>query len=322
VLPHPATGEIRGAFAPDNELFPIIGLTSIVCRHVHPPDLWYVLVEDFDRIRAVFGGGPTQESLEDESRYYVVEHVSPPETLSVVNAALASPGSVRLTLERPMIDDTDYTLYATNICNEYTCSDNQDDYYFDAAIGTALHSFSAEWSTTGIAITWLMDGIDEGVEFRMLRADGVHERYTDISTFDIKRNGLEFRFVDGSVEPGRIYRYRIEYELNGKRRLLFETELIDVPVLPLTLYQNVPNPFNPATRIRYYVPERCRVTLDIFDVGGKRISRLVDRMEGPGHRETVWSGLDDTGRAAASGIYLYRLTAGKEMLSKKMVLLK
>lgn len=324
VRPHPDTGAIRFACAPDNELFPAIGLTSIVCRYVWPPYIWYVIVEDFDRIRAQFDQALTPESAEDESRYRVIEHSSPPETLSVVSASLIAPGSgsVRLTLERNMIDDTDYTLLATEICNEYTCNDDESYFHFNAAIGTALRSFSAEKCGEGIRITWLMDEIDDGVEFIVLRSEGGSGGYTGIPGAAIERNGLEFRYTDQNIEPGRTYRYKIGYILNGESRLLLETDPIETPVMPLTLHQNVPNPFNPSTTIQYYLPEPCRVTLDIFDVGGKRIARLVDRTDGPGYRETVWNGIDETGRAAASGIYLYRLTAGKETLAKKMVLLK
>jgi hypothetical protein len=88
------------------------------------------------------------------------------------------------------------------------------------------------------------------------------------------------------------------------------------------LYQNYPNPFNPMTDIRYYLPRRCRVTLEIFDTAGRRIARLVDRDQDTGYRTVAWNGRDHRGRMVASGVYYYRLTAGEETISRKMVLLR
>lgn len=322
-LPHPDTGELRGTYAPDNDLFSVIGLTSIVCRYVNPPMIYQVNIEGFDQLLACFLGDPTVESAEDETRYRVVEHSSPPDTLTVVNATLHYTHSVLLTIERSMVDGMDYSFYATNICNEYSCSSEERyDFTFHAAIGTLLRSFSAEHSGSGIVITWQMEKLDDSVEFKILRSEGSPLNFEELPSTDIEKNGLDFRFTDRNIDPGHMYQYKIKYLVNGENRSLFETEPIETPNMPFTLYQNAPNPFNPSTTIRYYLPASCRVTLDIFDVGGKRIARLIDRTDGPGYRQVEWNGLDEARRTAASGIYLYRLTAGKETIAKKMVLLR
>jgi len=89
-----------------------------------------------------------------------------------------------------------------------------------------------------------------------------------------------------------------------------------------TLYQNVPNPFNPLTTIRYYLPRRSRVTLEIYDISGRVISSLVDEEQDRGHYAKEWNGLDDKGSLVASGVYFYRLIAGKEIISRKMLLVR
>jgi hypothetical protein len=94
-----------------------------------------------------------------------------------------------------------------------------------------------------------------------------------------------------------------------------------IPGLPLTLYQNHPNPFNPSTTIRFCLPERCAVRLEVFDVTGRRTAVLIDDFMEKGPYATVWAGKDENG-TAASGVYFYRLTAGKKTISKKMVLLR
>jgi hypothetical protein len=88
------------------------------------------------------------------------------------------------------------------------------------------------------------------------------------------------------------------------------------------LSQNAPNPFNPVTEIAFSVPRETDVELAIYDVIGRRVATLVDgTLEGGVHR-AVWNGRSDTGEQVASGVYFYRLMAGDEMVSRKMVLLK
>ena len=88
------------------------------------------------------------------------------------------------------------------------------------------------------------------------------------------------------------------------------------------LHQNYPNPFNPTTTIRFAIPERSFVTLEIFDLKGSSIARLVAEEREPGEHAVVWKGINDRGEKVGSGVYLYRLTAGAQTLSRKLVLLR
>ncbi len=92
--------------------------------------------------------------------------------------------------------------------------------------------------------------------------------------------------------------------------------------LSLTLFQNHPNPFNPTTTISFVLPSRTRASLSVFDVHGRLVKRLLEREMTAGFKEIVWDGRDESGVQVASGIYFYRLIAGKEVLTRKMVLLK
>lgn len=99
---------------------------------------------------------------------------------------------------------------------------------------------------------------------------------------------------------------------------------LDTPRLAscLRLEQNHPNPFNPSTTIRYYLPDQLPTRLEIYDVAGRRIVCLIDKMQGRGSYRAEWNGKDRLGNSVASGIYFCRLSAGRETLSRKMVLLK
>ncbi|GEM_PF-1085561 len=91
-----------------------------------------------------------------------------------------------------------------------------------------------------------------------------------------------------------------------------------------SLYQNYPNPFNPLTVIRFDVPVASRVSLDVFDMLGRKVATLLDGEVPAGYHETKWNAQD-----VVSGIYFYRLEAsatGVPQLSfvttRKMLLLR
>ncbi|MFH2036028.1 MAG: T9SS type A sorting domain-containing protein, partial [Candidatus Zixiibacteriota bacterium] len=95
-------------------------------------------------------------------------------------------------------------------------------------------------------------------------------------------------------------------------------------VLPsdFKLYQNYPNPFNPATIIKYSLTHKERVQLNIYNILGRKVKTLVDRIESAGQYEIVWDGTDDSHHDAASGIYFYRIIIGNGAKTRKMILLK
>lgn len=84
------------------------------------------------------------------------------------------------------------------------------------------------------------------------------------------------------------------------------------------LYQNVPNPFNPSTRLSYTLPSESMVTLTVHDVLGREVARLVNGREAAGRHEVQWS----PGASAASGLYIARLNAGGKVGVVKMMLVK
>jgi hypothetical protein len=97
----------------------------------------------------------------------------------------------------------------------------------------------------------------------------------------------------------------------------------DVPVpAHFRLYQNHPNPFNPATTINFDLPAPAHVRLDIFNILGQRVRTLLDRAMPAGTHAVRWDGRDGDGRPVASGVYFYRLDAGRDVAKRKMILLK
>jgi hypothetical protein len=83
------------------------------------------------------------------------------------------------------------------------------------------------------------------------------------------------------------------------------------------LAQNAPNPFNPLTQITYGLLEPCRVRLTIYNLLGQEVARLVDTEQRAGYHTITW---DTSG--LSSGVYLYRLEAGRFGETKRMMLMK
>jgi len=108
---------------------------------------------------------------------------------------------------------------------------------------------------------------------------------------------------------------------SGRDMLALDTE---VEVLPesFDLKANYPNPFNPTTTIAFDLPEASQVTLEVFDMMGRRVATLVNGDMAAGRYEAAWNARADNGSSVASGVYIYRLRAGSFESVKQMVLMK
>lgn len=85
-----------------------------------------------------------------------------------------------------------------------------------------------------------------------------------------------------------------------------------------SLEQNYPNPFNPTTIIKYYLPESNKiVTLDVYDINGRKIKNLINQIQNKGHHEIIFDG-----KKLPSGIYFYKLETDEFSNVKKMLFIK
>jgi hypothetical protein len=101
-------------------------------------------------------------------------------------------------------------------------------------------------------------------------------------------------------------------------------DLASNPELPTEyyLYPNYPNPFNSTTIISFDLPRQSQIELVCYDITGALVNRLVSGVYPPGHHEIKWDGLDNRGKQVASGVYYYKLSAGKFSAYYRMILLK
>jgi hypothetical protein len=152
----------------------------------------------------------------------------------------------------------------------------------------------------------------------------------DTATFRIGNTG-DSRVIGRPVPPGLfdfegvLGDFRGDYQLTpiDTTDILLRTGVVNEPApLPqeFALLANYPNPFNPATIIRYDLPKNLHVKLAIYDLLGKKVRTLVDAEEAAGFKHITWAGVNDAGARVASGVYLYRIEAGDFSMTRKMIL--
>ena len=191
------------------------------------------------------------------------------------------------------------------------------DYSYNGS-GNRTLSIYSEWSTSWTAMeadTTKWSGDDETEIVHNHFHDGWLSR-TQFS-YDANHNGildLSQEWSDGNwVNTSRaVYVYQtlaVEID-NGQMPSVFE------------LKQNYPNPFNPLTVIRYSLSRRSPVEIAVFNLLGQEVKRLENGLQPAGVYETTWDGTNRTGEKVASGIYFYRIKAGDNVETRRMLLLK
>ncbi|MFC1573042.1 T9SS type A sorting domain-containing protein, partial [Candidatus Eisenbacteria bacterium] len=88
------------------------------------------------------------------------------------------------------------------------------------------------------------------------------------------------------------------------------------------LHTSSPNPFKAQTQIHFAIPDDRTADLAVYSVNGRRIATLVNGPLPAGHHMVTWTGRDDQGRLLPSGVFLYRLTAGDYVETKRLTLLR
>ena len=129
------------------------------------------------------------------------------------------------------------------------------------------------------------------------------------------RRNVPWGAFKGNMLRNGIYSYRAPTDAQ---------DLSTSPPPRTMLYANIPNPFNPTTRILFDVGGDTgqRARLEIFDVRGRLVRSLVNRVLPPGRYSEVWDGRDGSGQASPSGVYFYRFETADHSASRKMILVR
>ena len=110
----------------------------------------------------------------------------------------------------------------------------------------------------------------------------------------------------------------------GGARIPTDVDEGQIPEIPMQflLSQNYPNPFNASTVIKYDLPQSSHVTIDIYDILGRKVETLVQEEQPAGYHQVVWDGKDKNDRMVSTGIYFYELYVDDYRESKAMIIIK
>ena len=193
---------------------------------------------------------------------------------------------------------------------------------FSLSLLEAPQNLVAAVSTNDVTLEWemLTDTTRSLTGFKVYRNDFVIEEITNAATMT---------YVDEFLNAG-IYTYfvtavydNIHESAPSNEAIIETTETNNIIIqAATTLLGNYPNPFNPFTEISFTLKDAQEVTLEIFNIRGQKVKTLVNTSMDAGLHQVVWQGLDDTGNHISSGIYFYKMRAGKYTDIRKMIMMK
>ena len=182
-----------------------------------------------------------------------------------------------------------------------------------------LVSFTGVYDNNKVTLNWKTATESENYGFEIQRKMG-NTDWTKIGFVQGAGNSnseKNYSFTDKDIAQGKI-QYRLkQFDIDGQFSYSNIVEVNSAVAIDFSLSQNYPNPFNPSTTINYSIPNASRVTLTVYDVTGRQVATLVDEVKEAGKYSHNFnaSGL-------ASGVYYYKVVAGKFTESRKMLLVK
>jgi hypothetical protein len=177
-------------------------------------------------------------------------------------------------------------------------------------VGTIVNGFSYELPGCRIRFvmpkgnTYVVTGGTVKQEF-----DGTNYHIVDVS-YDLSASSTKTVSIDATVQ----------------------TITTNHQIIPkvCALEQNYPNPFNPSTMIRYALPRRSNVDIEVFNMMGQKIASLVQDRQAAGEYQVLWNGGDSAGMQVASGVYICRMRvrgdsdrqSDGQLFTKKLLLVR
>ncbi|RMD87901.1 MAG: hypothetical protein D6813_12920 [Calditrichaeota bacterium] len=218
----------------------------------------------------------------------------------------------------------------------------------DLSLPVTLSSFTAIAGNGQITLRWVTESETGNLGFVLCRNTERDGEYSLISSYESNpalqgqynfSNRHVYTFTDRMVVNGVTYWYKLaDVDVNGRYTYhqpvhatpqATDSEIIttgDNLPADFYLYPNYPNPFNPNTTIKFYIPagedEASPVSLVVFNVLGEQVKTLYQGTRAPGQYEVRWDGLDEFGRVVPGGVYYALLKMNELQRTIKMVFLK
>ena len=214
------------------------------------------------------------------------------------------------------------------VTNPFTLNDNSV-FYYSVQYGITDSASAIQTLTDSVFINFTVQLLDASTNEIIGTFDNVTYNsdsvfiYNNIA-YQVNVSGLNNRLVKLRLktETNHQFDYSLtqryaEESVLGKKFIKQINFNAGVVVTEYALEQNYPNPFNPSTTIRYQIPNDGLVTLKVYDILGSEVATLVNEQKTTGRYEVNF----DASRFA-SGVYIYKLTSGSYVSSKKMLLVK
>lgn len=209
-------------------------------------------------------------------------------------------------------------------------------------VGESVSLYFPHWDWKKFAMNYTSDfrrDLGPGQTWQFIVRSNVRnaEAWVDFELTDVP-DELQVKLLDQKLNISQDLREEASYAFvtgaNGVRKELqlvvgradyVSAAMAEAGLVPsdFELSQNFPNPFNPTTSIRYGLPTDEKVSIRIYDILGREVTRLLqDEQQKAGFHVVNWNARDKSGLPVASGLYIYRLTAGKFTKARKMLLVK
>lgn len=204
--------------------------------------------------------------------------------------------------------------------NSYT-TPNPDGYAInvETTVPVELKSFSASFINNNVELTWITSTETNNAGFEIERSlSGNWERIGFVKGIGTSSQNNFYSFLDKDINLKSKASYRLkQIDLDGSFKYSEAVEvLINIPTT-IELSQNYPNPFNPETNINFRVPYDSKVKLQIFSLNGELVTTLLEEEISAGEHNVKFDASN-----LSSGTYLYRLSVGTNIVTKKMIVIK
>jgi len=190
---------------------------------------------------------------------------------------------------------------------------------------TSCHNDIGATAAQNLVDTWKSEfsDLDSMAQMRVAMADSFLAGSSDSLALQFLREAKFNLGYAESDESGGVHNHLYVQALLNDAIEKSNFILTDVTAPPTNvvsefeLFQNYPNPFNPETTIRYQVAKSTRVSLKVYNLVGQLVATLVNEKKNAGRYSVNWNAAN-----VSSGVYIYRIEAGTQAITHKMILLK
>ncbi len=252
-------------------------------------------------------------SIANESMIKVAKNNGNDTVYVPFNVAGTGPGEYQLDVVNHNI-----TVYGLTGFSRFILTDG------DSPLPVELSSFTSSISGRDVNLNWTTTSETNNSGFRIERSAG-NNQWSEVSFVNgsgTTTSQKDYSYIDKNLSSGK-YNYRLkQIDYNGQYNYFNLNNEINIGLpVKFDLSQNYPNPFNPSTKISFDIPADGKVSITLYDISGKEVSKLVNEYKTAGYYTVNFNGSE-----LSSGTYFYRIVAegnGQNFTAtKKMMLLK